>query len=187
MSSSALLSAKRFSLSSALWSLGLIGGFALLTALASHVRFYLPFTPVPITLQTMVVVMAGAFLGANRGFLSMAALILAGSLGVAVFTTSTSVLLGATGGYIFGFALAAYVAGAAAEKGAFTSFAMTYIWLLTISLFILVPGMIWLKTFLNLTWTQAFQMGFAPFVLGDLVKTAGATAAVWGFQKWRKA
>ena len=93
---------------------GLATAFAGATAVSAHIRIPLPFTPVPLTLQTLVVLVAGGLLGARLGALSQLEYILLGLLGLPVFTTGT--LLGPTGGYIIGFVFAALVMGLAARR-----------------------------------------------------------------------
>ena len=85
-------------------------GFALLTALGAAVRIPLPFTPVPITLQTLFVLLAGVTLGPRLGAASMAFYLLLGTAGYHVFAGSErcglQTIFGPTGGYLLGFLLA---------------------------------------------------------------------------------
>lgn len=154
--------------------------FTVLTALCAHARFYLPFTPVPITLQSFAVILAGAFLGSQKGFASQALLIAAGAVGLNVFSAGAgiAVILGPTGGYLLGFMLAAFVAGKMAERKTLKGFWETSALLFVASLFILIPGVIWLKVLTGSSWISAIQMGFIPFIIGDIVKTFAAAAAV---------
>lgn len=156
--------------------------FALLTAAGSQIKFYLPFTPVPVTLQSLAVVLAGGFLGSRAGLASQVLMVLLGVLGLPVLTNSdvsvVQALTGATGGYILGFLFCAYVVGKMQEANVFRGFMATYGYLFAASLFIFIPGVIWLKFFLNLTWTTAIIQGFIPFLIGDLLKTLIAAGAV---------
>lgn len=156
--------------------------FALLTAAGSQIKFYLPFTPVPVTLQSLAVVLAGGFLGSRAGLASQVLMILLGIFGLPVLTNSDvsmlQALTGATGGYILGFMICAYVVGKMQEAKVFRSFLSTYGYLFAASLFIFIPGVIWLKFFLNLTWTAAILQGFVPFLIGDVLKTLIAAGAV---------
>lgn len=90
-------------------------GFALAVAAASQVAIPLPGTPVPLTLQPMLVVLAGMMLGPVAGAASMAAYLVAGALGAPVFTPmgapGVARLLGPTGGYLLAYPAAAFVAG----------------------------------------------------------------------------
>lgn len=149
---------------------------ALLTGLASHIRFPLPFTPVPVTLQTSAVLFAGAFLGAWRGSISQLLMLCLGALGAPFFATGPAAIFGPTGGYLVGFVLMAWAAGFAYSDE--DSFLDTYFKIFLVSLVVFVPGVIWLKFFTTVSWIHAIQMGFIPFVAGDLVKTGITTIAL---------
>src|SRR5436305_14263934 len=90
-------------------------GFALAVAAASQIAIPLPFTPVPITLQPMLVILAGMMLGPGAGAASMLLYLAAGALGLPVFTPigapGIARFLGPTGGYLIAYPAAAYVAG----------------------------------------------------------------------------
>ena len=93
--------------------------FAALTAAVAPFKIPLGFTPVPITLQTLVVLLAGAMLGSYYGALSMILYIVVGALGLPVFAGGGSgigALLGPTGGYLFSYFIAAFVIGKMLEK-----------------------------------------------------------------------
>ena len=93
--------------------------FAALTAAVAWFKIPLPFTPVPITLQTLIVLLSGAMLGSYYGALSMIIYIAVGAIGLPVFAGGASgigVLLGPTGGYLFSYPIAAYVIGYMTEK-----------------------------------------------------------------------
>lgn len=151
--------------------------FAALTALTARITIYLPFTPVPITLQTLAVVLSGLVLGARGGalaqlaYLSLLALGLpfdANGLGPAAFA-------GPTAGYLVGFVPAAFVTGWLAERLTWRSwgnFAVAVIGMLVIY----GVGASWLAVWLG-SWQKAWLGGVAPFILVDLVK-AGIAAAV---------
>src|SRR5918997_3315646 len=94
-----------------------------LTAAAAQISVPLPFTPVPFTLQPMVVLLGGAALGSRLGMASQVLYLLAGIAGLPVFAASPVLpqgalrLLGPTAGYLLSYPLAAFVAGALAERG----------------------------------------------------------------------
>jgi len=159
-----------------------IVGFAALTALCSHAKFYLPFTPVPITLQTLAVVLAGAMLGSKKGAASQLTLIGASLAGIPVFSTPGAVF-GPTGGYILGFVLAAYVSGWMFERLNTKSFMVKFGLLFLASLFIFLPGVVWLKTLTGISFSKAIALGFTPFLIGDLIKTLIATLFLTGSEK----
>ena len=150
-------------------------GFAALTGIAAHIKIPLGFTPVPITLQSLVVVLSGAMLGSKKGALSQAAMIALGIVGFSVFSqplSAAAVLTGPTGGYILGFILTAFVAGAIREKINSRSFIKNFALYFIASLFIFVPGVIWLKVLTGQSWNVSLALGFWPFLLGDALKTA---------------
>jgi len=100
-------------------SIALVIGFALLTAGAAQLVIPLPYTPVPITGQTFVVLLAGVALGSNLGAASMALYVALGAIGLPFYAEGSSgieVVRGATGGYLVGFVVAAWVMGRLAER-----------------------------------------------------------------------
>ena len=152
-------------------------GFTFATALAAHIRFELPFTVVPVTLQTAIVLLAGLRLGWRDGAFSQALYIGAGAIGLPFFAgvSGLAVLVGPTGGYLAGFVLAALVAGQLNRNS--KSFLRGWISALLASIVIFVTGALQLKVVMNLTWAQTLTMGVLPFVLGDLLKITFAAAA----------
>src|SRR3989339_1476470 len=92
--------------------------FAALTAAVAWFKIPLPFTPVPITLQTLVVLLSGAMLGSTYGTLAMILYVVVGALGLPVFAGGGSgigALLGPTGGYLFSYFIAAFFIGKIVE------------------------------------------------------------------------
>ena len=155
-----------------------VGSFVVLTALSAFVRIPLPFTPVPLTLQTFFVLLSGALLGRRLGLFTQALYVLLGFVGLQVFTSlgsGTLYLLGPTGGYIFGFVLAVFFAGSLFVKEK-QGVATVFLKLLSADFIILFSGMLWLKIILSCSLTQAFLLGVLPFVLGDMLKVILATA-----------
>jgi biotin transport system substrate-specific component len=146
--------------------------FIILTALGAFVRIPLPFSPVPITLQTFFVLLSGVFLGAGCALTSQAAYLTLGLLGLPLFTGTGSGLLylfGPTGGYLLSFPLVSF----------FISRFIKYIpcRLLPVlglffsgSLIILVCGIIWLKIIFGYNLLKLLFIGFIPFLPGDLLK-----------------
>jgi biotin transport system substrate-specific component len=160
-----------------LFDAALVAGFSLLIALCSQVAIPLPFTPVPVTLQTFAVILAGCLLGSTRGTLAVAAYIGEGLLGLPVFAGGTfgiARLLGPTGGYLVGFLAAAFVTGLLTERGVARRWLGIILTLLAGELAILLPGVIWLGAYVGAE--KALALGFYPFVVGDGLKTVAA----WG-------
>jgi biotin transport system substrate-specific component len=160
-----------------LFDAALVAGFSLVIALGAQAAIPLPFTPVPVTLQTLAVVLAGALLGSVRGTLAVGAYIAEGLAGLPVFaggTAGISHLLGPTGGYLVGFLAAAFVAGLLAERGLARHWAGSLLVLAAGSVVLYVPGVAWLAAFTGPS--KAVALGFVPFVIGDALKLA----AGWG-------
>ncbi|MFH0882079.1 MAG: biotin transporter BioY, partial [bacterium] len=158
----------------------LIVGFTLLTTLGAQLRIPLPFTPVPVTLQTLMVLLAGAMLGGTRGALSQALYAGWGIAGVPLFaygTAGLAVIAGPTGGYIIGFVIAAALVGRMIGR-AHTLFAQVVVFSVG-TLMILFAG--WLHLALIYTGGdagRAFVLGVLPFLPGGALKVIAATA-IW--------
>ncbi|MFH0918449.1 MAG: biotin transporter BioY [Candidatus Omnitrophota bacterium] len=154
-----------------------VGAFIVLTALSAFVRIPLPFTPVPLTLQTFFVLLSGALLGRKLGVVTQAAYMFLGLTGQQVFTgpgSGSLYLLGPTGGYIVGFILASFLAGSFMLKEK-QSLWIIFVKLLVADFVILCSGMFWLKVSLAIPLSKAFLLGFLPFVAGDILKVALAS------------
>jgi biotin transport system substrate-specific component len=130
----------------------------------------LPFTPVPITLQTLGVMGLGALLGSRKGALAVLLYLIEGCLGLPVFTGGSSgfiVFLQPTGGYLLGFVVQAYLVGLFIEKGKGTIL-MSFLALFGISLVQLAMGALWLSIFVG--FHSIVFMGIFPFLVGDVLK-----------------
>jgi biotin transport system substrate-specific component len=166
-----------------------------LTAAAAQVSVPLPFTPVPFTLQPMVVLVGGAALGARLGLTSQLLYLAAGVAGLPVFAASAILpqgaarLLGPTAGYLFAFPLAAFATGWLAERG-FDRRYLTSIVAMTAGLAIIfASGVLWLSFLAPaLGLRGAAAAGFTPFVPADLLKVFVAAAvlpAAWRITRVR--
>lgn len=162
--------------------------FAIATGLAAHVQVLRPDSPVPHTMQTLVVVLAGMLLGARYGALSMAAYLMLGATGHFVFALNAAplgfaYLLGPTGGYLLGFLLAQPVlglisrpalvsrrCGLTARVGGLTAAVVAG------HLVILTLGVAWLRVWAAGSWSAALGAGFWPFLGDAIVKSALAVA-----------
>ena len=157
------------------------------TVLGAFVRIPLPFTPVPVTLQTFFVLLAGACLGAGAGASSQLLYLVLGAAGAPVFAGAAcglSALFGPTGGYLAGFAAAAFLIGVL-KKYCADSFPLTLALFILAALLILLCGSLWLKAALNLEPAAAFRLGVAPFLAGDLFKAGAAGLVYWKFKNFR--
>jgi biotin transport system substrate-specific component len=131
----------------------------------------IPFIPVPITLQTLFVLLSGAVMG-RHAVIPASLCILLGVLGLPVFHNGLAgpgVLLGPTGGYIVGFVAAAYITGLAYERGT-TAWKISGLCAGTAAIYCF--GLLWLMVSASLTFAEAFLVGVVPFVAGDLLKAA---------------
>jgi biotin transport system substrate-specific component len=155
--------------------------FAALTALGAQIAVRLPFSPVPITLQVLMVIGAGLVLGSRRGPASQLLYLTVGVVGLPVFAGGTggpAVLLGPTGGYLVAFPAAAFAAGWLAEKSEAASWLGWLIASLAALAVIYSSGASWLAVWLWVTGASslptalngAWRLGVAPFFLADLAK-----------------
>jgi biotin transport system substrate-specific component len=157
-----------------------LGGAALTAGLA---QVSIPLWPVPITGQTLGVLLVGASLGASLGAISMVVYALAGLVGLPVYSDHTAglaVLLGPTGGYIVGFVLAAAFTGWLAERRWERRFLGGMLAFVAGSVVVFLIGLPWLKVSLGLTWPQTLDAGLYPFILGGVVKALVAAALLRG-------
>jgi biotin transport system substrate-specific component len=171
----------------------LIVGFSIFLALCAQVSFHIPFTPVPITLETLAVLLTGAALGSKRGGLTMLLFLAEGAAGLPVFEGGTGGfihLIGVTGGYLWAFPVAAFVVGLLCEGGLDRRILTSAFAMLTGTLIIYAIGVSWLAIVLHLNIVQAFTLGMLPFIPGDLLKLVIAAALLplaWAIVKQRKA
>lgn len=165
-----------------------------LTAAAAQVSVHVPFTPVPFTLQPMVVLVGAAALGPRLGALSQALYLLLGVAGMPVFAASPILpqgaarLMGPTGGYLLAYPLAAYVTGWLASRGFDRRYLTSIVAMLAGLATLFAGGVLWLAYFTPGTAGQpvglraAVAAGLYPFVIKDLVEIAFASAvlpAIW--------
>ncbi|MFH1354679.1 MAG: biotin transporter BioY [Candidatus Omnitrophota bacterium] len=151
--------------------------FITLTALGAFVRIPLPFTPVPVTLQTFFVLLSGALLGSSLGLTTQLSYIFLGVLGLPIFSQAGSglfYLFGPTGGYLVGFILASLWIGRAVRQMA-KGFWLTFVTFCFADLLILSCGLIWLKLFFGYSFGKLLFIGFVPFIPGDILKVFIAT------------
>ena len=161
-------------------SVALVVAFSLFVALSAQVVIPLPFTPVPVTGQTFAVLLTGALLGSRLGALALVAYLAEGALGLPFFRGGAGGVghfAGATAGYLFAFPLAAFLTGYLAERGWDRKFLTAAAAMALGSAVILFCGWAWLAVFLR-SGTEAFRLGVAPFLIGDVIKIALAAAAL---------
>jgi len=150
-----------------------VGAFTVLLCFASLIKIPLPFTPVPVTLQNLVVLLAASFLGARLGLASVGLYLGMGVLGVPLFANAGSGLLylfGPTAGYLFGFLFATWLVSSLLQsvnrKNFFVCYAVMAIGLLSIYFM----GGMWLAIGYGWDLTRIVYLGVLPFVVSDMIK-----------------
>ncbi len=150
----------------------LVAGAAGFVGLLAQISIHLSFTPVPITGQTLGVLLAGTALGWRRAAASMGLYAIAGVAGVPWFAGHTSGYASASFGYIVGFFFAAVACGYLAERGADRSVLKSVPAMLVGEVLIYAFGCAWLALDLHLGAPATLRDGFTPFVIGDAIKAA---------------
>lgn len=146
-------------------------------------KIQVPFYPVPMTMQTFVVLGLGMAYGWRLGGATVSLYLAAGALGLPVFAGTPEkgiglvYMLGGTGGYLLGFLLAAAACGWLAERGWDRNVVGTALAMLVGNALIYIPGLLWLGSLYG--WDKPIlEWGFVPFFLGDLTKIALAAAVL---------
>jgi biotin transport system substrate-specific component len=160
----------------------LVALFAALIAGGTFISIPLPFSPVPIVLQNLFIVLAGLVLGPVLGAAAAGLYLLAGALGLPVFAGAVggaAHFWGPTGGFLVGYFFAALTAGLATGKPkAGKPLSLFRLILASVCAFLVVyvPGVFWLYRLMG-SWAAAFAAGFFPFLIGDALKAAIAVTA----------
>lgn len=160
---------------SLLWDVLLVVGAAGFVGLLAQISIHLSFTPVPMTGQTLGVLLTGTALGWKRGTAAMLLYGTAGLIGVPWFAGHASGYVGASFGYIVGFVLCASLCGYLAERGADRSIIRSIPAMVLGEIVMYGIGVIWLGVDLHLGVTTAIALGVTPFLVGDAIK-AGIAA-----------
>ena len=158
-----------------------------LVAALAQFEIRLPFTPVPITGQTLGVLLVGASLGAGLGAVSMALYLVQGALGLPFFSGGGSgaeflQLSAVTGGYLWGFFVSAAVVGALAQRRWDRSVRSSIGEMFLGEVVLYAVAIPWLMQALDVSLAEALELGLAPFVVGDTLKlfaAAGDLALAW--------
>lgn len=173
--------------------IALVLAASLFVALCAHASVRLPFTPVPLTLGDLAVVLVGLALGPVAGFAAMLAYLAEGAAGMPVFNPGGGggllQLLGPTGGYLFAYPLAAGAAGGVVRglgrvsQNPFLGGALAA---LAGSVIILSSGVAWLSVFAHVPLSTAFNLGALPFLPGQLVKVAACAGIYAALRRWHQ-
>jgi biotin transport system substrate-specific component len=169
-------------------ALFVVGGIGFLSLLA-QISVPVPGSPVPVTGQTLGVLLIGTTYGARLGLLTFASYLLAGIAGAPIFAPSATSpnhgidrIVGATGGYLVGMLVASFVLGYLADRKADQKFKTSFAALLLGDLIIFAFGLTWLHASLDMTWAATIKAGLTPFILGEALKiaiTATSLPLVW--------
>ncbi|CAN1524966.1 BioY Uncharacterized conserved protein [Candidatus Nanopelagicaceae bacterium] len=169
-------------------ALFVVGGIGFISLLA-QISLPVPGSPVPVTGQTLAVLLIGTTYGARLGFITFATYLLAGIAGAPIFAPSATSanhgldrLVGATGGYLVGMLVASLLLGYLADRKADQKFRTSFPALLLGDLVIFTFGLAWLHASLDMTWAATIKAGLTPFILGEALKiaiTATSLPLVW--------
>lgn len=154
---------------------------SLFVALCAQIRVPLPFTPVPLSGQTLGVLLVGGLLGPRLGLLSLLLYLVQGAVGLPVFADSKAglaILLGPTAGYLVGFPLAAALTGYLASLGWDRRFLSTLLAMVLGNLVIYFLGAGWLAFGMGMGVSKALVLGVVPFLIGDALKAVLAAVAL---------
>jgi biotin transport system substrate-specific component len=160
----------------------LVALFAALIAGGTFIAVPLPFSPVPIVLQNLFIVLAGLVLGPALGAAAAGLYLLAGALGLPVFAGAVggaAHFFGPTGGFLAGYFFAAFTAGLIAGRPKAGKAAPLFRLILASAcgfLVVYVPGVLWLYRLMGNS-AAAFAAGFFPFLIGDAIKAIVAVTA----------
>jgi len=168
---------------------GLVLAGSFLVALCAQVSVSIG--PVPITGQTFGVLAVSLLYGSRLAVATLAAYLAQGALGLPVFAegkAGVAALVGPSGGYLWGFVLAAFVVGWLADRGWDRSLAGIAMAMLIGNVVLYVPGLLWLRGFAP-DWATALQWGVTPFLPGDALKLVLACCVVLSVrraaERWR--
>ena len=160
---------------SAVHKIALIVGGSLFVALCARLSLPLPFTPIPLTLANLGVLVVGLMLGSRAGFAALALYLAEGAMGLPVFSVGPggiAQLLGPTGGYLLAYPFAAFLAGFVAERGT-RSFARFALAAVAANLVVFAGGLAWLSAMTH-GGMQAIRFGLYPFLFAEVMKVMSA-------------
>jgi len=187
ISSTATLRSAFISRSTALTKVALVVGGIAFLALMAQISVPVPGSPVPVTGQTLGVLLLGSAYGATLGFTTFASYLIIGFIGAPIFASGThgvAHITGATGGYLVGMLLASLLTGYLAGRKWDQKIATVIPTMLLGEVVIYTAGLFWLHHSIHASWSTTFKFGFTPFILGEVIKIAIASTAMptlWRF------
>jgi len=173
-----------------IWKAALVLGGSLFIAMAAQIT--VPMVPVPMTLQTLAILIVGLTFGSRLGAATLLAYLAEGTMGLPVFANggSTLSLIGPTAGFLVGFVAMAWLAGLAVERGWARGFLSTAIVAVLVSALLYIPGVAWPMAVAGLLGIEGGWVGssadtiwtdwVSPFLLGDALKAVIAALLVTG-------
>ena len=165
----------------------------MLVALCAHIAVLLPFTPIPITMQTFAVLLVGMVLEPFEAMAVLSLYLVEGAIGLPVFSPhgfgGVAQLLGTSGGYLLSYPLAALLAGTlfSAAKRFVPVFVASLIAAFIADGVILVSGAVWLAVSVRLSLFRALEVGAFPFIFGEVSKMVLIATAVVALQRTQRA
>ncbi len=171
------------------WGMAVVAGSALVAACA-HVSVPLFFTPVPVTLQSLAVLLLGLFLEPAVAFGALALYLFEGAAGLPVFTPQglggIAQLIGPTGGYLLSYPFVAALVSFLYRRLPVSSFWTALLSAVSGSVVILAMGTIWLAVLTHQTLAHTALLSIVPFLTGDALKVCLAAALAAGWLRARK-
>ena len=158
---------------SALTNAALVVGGTAFMSLMAQIAIPVPGSPVPITGQTLGVLLIGTAYGASLGFATIATYVALGLLGAPILAQGAhgfAKLAGPTGGYLVGMVLAALLVGALANRRWDVHLRTSFGQMLLGELLIFAPGLVWLKIYTGASWSWTLAAGLTPFIVGEIIK-----------------
>ncbi len=168
-------------------------GASVLVAVCAHITLPLPFTPVPLTLSDLAVLVIGLTLGPVTAFAAMMLYLAEGAIGLPVFSPAAGPsgplhLIGPSGGFLLAYPVVAFVAGAVAQFASrwMSRFSAGVLAASVASLVLFSVGAIWLAGVTHIGMARALQLAVLPFLFGNVAKIVAAAGVYSGVQRWRR-
>ena len=158
---------------------------SLLIAILAQISFYVPFSPVPFTGQTIGVFIIGGILGPKKGVFCILAYLIEGLVGLPVFANMSAgflVLMGPTAGYLYSFIPAVVMVGYFTDLNTKNKFWINTFICILVTFFILCSGTLYLSNFIG--FQEAFTAGFYPFILVGVIKSIFSCAMISLYKKY---
>ena len=158
---------------------------SLLIAILAQISFYIPFSPVPLTGQTIGVFIIGGILGPKKGVFCILAYLIEGLVGLPVFANMSAgflVLIGPTAGYLYSFIPAVIMIGYFTNLNTKNKFWINTLICILITFFILCFGTLYLSNFIG--FQKAFNAGFYPFIVIGVIKSIISSAIINLYKKY---